>query len=181
MRVIAGRYGGRRFHPPDNIPTRPTTDFAKTGLFNILNNEFDFPEISCLDLFAGTGNLSFEMASRGSNDVVCVDQNQKCVAFIEKTAKEWNIEGLRAVRADAFAYVERCQRQFDIVLADPPYQMNGVDTLPDKVLSKPLLTETGWLVLETNPKLSFEHHPNFFHVRKYGTTHFHFFKLARSA
>jgi len=176
MRVITGRLGGRRFHPPDNIPTRPTTDIAKTGLFNILNNEFDFPEISYLDLFAGTGSLCYEMSSRGCNDITAVDQNQKCAAFIEKTAQDWKIEGLKVVRSDVFAYISRCARQFDLIFAGPPYPLENIDDIPNLIFEKKLLTETGWFVLETAPNHSYKDNPHFFRERNYGGTHFHFFR-----
>lgn len=176
MRVITGKYGGRKFHPPQNIPTRPTTDFAKSGLFNILNNEFDFPEISYLDLFAGTGSLSYEMASRGCTDITCVDQNQKCAAFIEQTAKDWNIQGLKVFRSDVFTFIERCNRTFDFVFAGPPYPLPNIDDLPEIVLSKPLLNEGGVFVLETSPKHAYDAHPMFYDKRHYGDTNFHFFR-----
>jgi 16S rRNA (guanine966-N2)-methyltransferase len=176
MRIVAGKYGGRKFHPPENIPTRPTTDFARTGLFNILNNEFDFPEISFLDLFAGTGAMSFEMASRGSTDITCVDQNVKCIGFIDKVAKEWNIEGLKATRTDVYMYLDRCSRKFDLILADPPYTAAKIETLPDLIFEKQLLNDGGWFVLETSVKHAFQNHPRFFHQRDYGTTQFHLFK-----
>lgn len=180
MRVITGKYGGRKFHPPQNIPTRPTTDFAKTGLFNILNNEFDFPEISYLDLFAGTGSLSYEMASRGCMDITCVDQNQKCAAFIEQTAKDWNIEGLKVFRSDVFTFIDRCQRKFDLVFAGPPYPLPNIDELPEIVLGKPLLNDDGIFVLETSPNHRYDTNPMFFQKRNYGDTNFHFFRFKTS-
>lgn len=176
MRIVAGIYGGRKFHPPSNIPTRPTTDFARTGLFNILNNEFDFAEISVLDLFAGTGALSFEMASRGCTDITSVDQNQKCTSFIERTAAEWGIEGLKVIKADAFSFLDRAHRTYDIILADPPYEIPRVAELPTRIFDLDILNANGWFVLETSPKHSFTSHPHFIKHRNYGHTHFHFFK-----
>jgi 16S rRNA (guanine966-N2)-methyltransferase len=177
MRVIAGLYGGRKISPPANIPTRPTTDFAKTGLFNILNNHIDFADVSCLELFAGTGSLSLEMASRGCTDLVAVDENHHCVSFIQKTARDWYIAGLHAVKADAFGYIARCDRTFDIVIADPPYALPNIESIPDKILTKPLLNAGGILVVETSPKTNFDLHPLLWHRRNYGTTVFHFFKM----
>lgn len=176
MRIITGRFRGKRIHAPDNIPTRPTTDVAKTGLFNILNNHIDFPEISLLDLFAGTGNISYEFASRGCENITCVDLDAKCAAFIKRTADDWKIKGLEVVKADVFKYIEQCKRKFDIIFAGPPYPLENLNSIPDLIFEKNLLNENGWLILETSPRHSYEEHPNFFHRRHYGETNFHFFR-----
>ena len=176
MRVISGKFKGRKFYPPDNIPTRPTTDFAKTGLFNILNNYIDFADVSFLDLFAGTGSISYEFASRGCSDIVSVDDNFKCVGFVNKTKEELKLTGLEVVRADVFSFIKQCSRKFDIIFAGPPYKLEELDKIPALILEKGLLNENGWFILETSPFHTFANNPHLFHVRNYGDTHFHFFR-----
>ncbi|MEM8909705.1 MAG: RsmD family RNA methyltransferase [Bacteroidota bacterium] len=178
MRIIGGTFKGRRFHPPANKwPTRPTTDYAKEGLFNILHNHFDFETLKVLDLFGGTGNHSYEFISRGCQDVTYVDQFGGCIAFVQKTASLLQIEAqLRIVRSDVFKFIERTPFQYDYIFAGPPYALPTIDTIPDRILDKKLLTETGWLVLEHNPNHEYTQHPNCFDVRNYGKTYFSFFK-----
>jgi len=178
MRIISGKFKGRRFNPPaKNWPTRPTTDFAKEGLFNILMNHLDFEEVKMLDLFGGTGNHSYEFISRGCRDVTYVDKFPGCVAFVKKLAKELDIEDqLKIVRSDVFKFMEYCPDQFDYIFAGPPYALPTIDTIPDLIFEHQLLSEGGWFVMEHNPNHSYTEHPRFFEERSYGKTLFSFFE-----
>ncbi|HMQ50319.1 MAG TPA: RsmD family RNA methyltransferase [Saprospiraceae bacterium] len=178
MRIIGGQFKGRRFNPPaDNWPTRPTTDFAKEGLFNILQNHFDFEDMKVLDLFGGTGNHSYEFISRGCMDVTYVDKFGPCVAFAQKTAQQLGIEGhIKIIRADVFKFVPTIRGiQFDYIFAGPPYALPLIDAIPDLILNHQLLKPEGWLVLEHNPNHNYQTHPNYFQERNYGKTIFSFF------
>lgn len=179
MRIISGKFKGRRFSPPaDNWPTRPTTDFAKEGLFNVLNNQFDFEEIRALDLFGGTGSHSYELISRGCTDVVYVDKFPACVEFVKKTAKALGVEHcVRIVRADVFRFLHTCREKFDYIFAGPPYPLPNIPEIPDLVFSLNLLKPGGWLVLEHNPHHQFKDHPFFKEARHYGKTIFSIFEL----
>lgn len=176
MRLISGKYGGRKFYPPNNIPTRPTTDFAKTGLFNILNNQIDFVDVKFLDLFSGTGSISYEFASRGCAHIVAVDQDMNCSNFIKKMILDWDIKGMQMVRSDVFQFMNHCRESFDLIFAGPPYKLQHIRDIPDIIFEKKLLNPEGWFILETSPEHEFSKHPHFFHHRNYGGTHFHFFK-----
>ena len=175
MRVISGALKGRRFNPPNHLPVRPTTDFAKTGLFNILNNHFDFAEVSFLDLFSGTGNLDYEFASRGSPRVVSVEQNEGCIRFIKKMKTEWKLGSISIVRSDVFRFISSSHEKFDIIFAGPPYALENIAEIPDLIFERELLKEGGWFILETFKNYTFHLHPKFMQVRNYGTTHFWFF------
>lgn len=174
MRIVAGKHKGRRFHPPANIPARPTTDFAKEGLFNIISNNFDIDEVSYLDLFAGTGSLCYEMISRGCEDLVCVELDKRSIDFIRKTAAELNAT-ISVMKMDVFEYIRSTKKRFDIIFAGPPYPLPNIPDLPEEIFEMELLNPGGWFILETNQKYKFEDHPNFIRVRNYGTTHFHIF------
>jgi 16S rRNA (guanine966-N2)-methyltransferase len=139
VRIISGKYRGRQIHTPNNLPVRPTTDAAKESLFNILNNLVDFEEISVLDLFAGTGNLSYEFYSRGAVNVTAVEMEPRCVAFINKTIQMLNAENVEMIRADVFHYLKRPYESFDIIFADPPYQMENIDEIPDLIFQSQIL------------------------------------------
>jgi 16S rRNA (guanine966-N2)-methyltransferase len=179
MRIIGGEFKGRRFNPPaKNWPTRPTTDFAKEGLFNILINTFDLPSLRVLDLFGGTGNHSYEFISRGCRDVTYVDKFHGCVAFVQKTARELGIENyLNIVRADVFRFIQSPQQPYNYIFAGPPYPLPNIPDIPDLVLRQGLLKAGGWLVLEHNPQHDFKNHPNLLQVRNYGTTIFSIFTI----
>ncbi len=178
MRIIGGKFKGRRFYPPaDHWPTRPTTDFAKEGLFNILNHTFDFEDLKVLDLFGGTGNHSYEFISRGCTDVTYVDQFGPCVEFVKKTALQLGVaSGLKIIRSDVFKFIETCREKYDYIFAGPPYGMPGLDEIPDKIFGKQLLNPDGWLVLEHNPHHNFKSHPKFLQDRHYGKTIFSIFE-----
>jgi 16S rRNA (guanine(966)-N(2))-methyltransferase RsmD len=179
MRIIGGKFKGRRFNPPaKNWPTRPTTDYAKEGLFNILYNNFDFSEIRVLDLFGGTGNHSYEFISRGCRDVTYVDKFPGCVAFAKRTAQELDIEKfLKINRADVFKFIQQRQIPYDYIFAGPPYPLPNIPEIPDLILQQQLLKPGGWLVLEHNPQHNFEKHSNLLQVRNYGTTIFSIFTV----
>lgn len=178
MRIIGGKFKGRRFTPPaKNWPTRPTTDYAKEGLFNILYNNLDFESIKMLDLFGGTGSHCYEFISRGCLSTTYVDKFPACVAFVKKTAKELDIEQcIRVIRSDVYKFMKHSSEQYDYIFAGPPYPLPTIDSLPDTILEHDMLTPNGWLVMEHNPNHSFEDHPNCFQVRSYGKTIFSFFK-----
>ncbi len=183
MRIIGGKFKGRRFYPPaDNWPTRPTTDFAKEGLFNILNNHLDFEELKVLDLFGGTGNHSYEFISRGCTDVTYVEKFAGCVQFAQKTAQTLGIEAfIKIVRGDVFKFVATDYHTYDYIFAGPPYPLPNIPEIPELILQKKLLKADGWLVLEHNPQHNFKDHPHLLQVRNYGTTIFSFFGATPTA
>lgn len=176
MRIIAGKYQRRIVNPPANLPVRPTTDFAKEALFNVINNHFDFENIKVLDLFAGTGNIAYEFASRGAIEVVAVDNHFKCHDFINTTIETLKIENLRAVRADVFKFLTFCKPGFDIIFADPPYDLTGIEKIVKLVFDRNLLATDGWLILEHPATKKFSTFNTFIEERKYGRVHFSFFK-----
>jgi 16S rRNA (guanine966-N2)-methyltransferase len=177
MRIVGGEHKGFQFHPPNNIPARPTTDFAKEALFNILNNQFYFDEISFLDLFAGTGSLSFEFFSRGCENITSVEIAPKMIKFIQGVSKELKIPNHIIVQEDVFSFIRRANQSFDIIFAGPPYPLENIDTIPDLVLNSSLLKKEGWFILETSPRQDFTQHKNLHNLRKYGQTHFWIFSL----
>ncbi|HOY32354.1 MAG TPA: RsmD family RNA methyltransferase [Bacteroidales bacterium] len=175
MRIISGKLGGRKLHPPANLPARPTTDLARESLFNILNNIIDFDGLSVLDLFAGTGSVSFEFVSRGSSDVTAVDQDGRSVSFIIRTCEDFKIDNIRAYRSDVFTFIRHAFKKYDLIFADPPYDLVSVAGLPDKIFQKDLLKPEGILILEHPGHLDFSKHPKFSQHRKYGKVNFSFF------
>lgn len=175
MRIISGQYGGRRFYPPTGLPVRPTTDQAREGLFNILNNMVDYESIAVLDLFSGTGCISLEFASRGCTDITAIDQNYRCTAFLQKCSAELNTLAIRVVRADAFHIMGKAIRRWDVIFADPPYELQGIDAIPGMIFKNNLLNDSGMLILEHSPKYSFRDAEYFVQTRNYGKVHFTFF------
>ena len=177
MRVISGKYKHRRFDIPSTFKARPTTDFAKESLFNILAGYFDFDEVSAaLDLFSGTGSIGLELVSRGCHKVISVEKDPQHFAFINKIARELNTDNWFPLRADAFRFIEKSSDKFDIIFADPPYQLEGIADIPNKILERNLLTEDGLLILEHGKNLKFDSDPNFVDHRNYGSVNFTFFK-----
>ena len=178
MRIIGGQFKGRKFIPPaKNWPTRPTTDYAKEALFNILANRIDLVETVALDLFGGTGNHCYELISRGSSDVTYVDQHHGCYRFAKKICAELNLgEQLKIYRMDVFKFIKSTGKKFDYIFADPPYAMKQLGTLPDFVFQKELLNEDGLFVLEHDNQNDFNDHPRFTETRKYGKSIFTFFE-----
>lgn len=175
MRIISGNYKGRRFTPPDGIPTRPTTDISKEGLFNILANNIAFEETKFLDLFAGSGNISYEMASRGCKDILAIDRFPLCVQFIQSTINELEIEGMRVKQADVFDVINHSSEKYTLIFAGPPYGLDILDEIPDRIFAADLLHSGGILVLEHNPNHNFDDHIEFAERRTYGQTNFSFF------
>ena len=165
MRIIGGRLGGIRLNPPTNLPVRPTTDIAKEALFNILLNKLEFEELNCLDLFAGTGNISFELASRGVRHIDAIDLHFKCVQYIADTAKKMQLQQISPRKADVFKYIAACKNTYDLIFADPPYDIPKLPQLPRLIFESNLLNENGLLVIEHPSTRQLEAHPNFIETR----------------
>lgn len=176
MRIIGGTHGGRRLNPPQNIPARPTTDLAKEGLFNILQNYVDFDEISTLELFGGTGNITFELASRGAQHCTILEKDKRSVQYIKETATLFKFDQLTILQLDVFKWLEHQTAQYDFIFADPPYALPQMDVLPDMILDKNMLKDEGLLVLEHTTRNNFEQHPRCFRTKNYGTSIFSFFQ-----
>lgn len=163
---------------PHTFKARPTTDFAKENLFNVLANQIDFEDdIKALDLFAGTGSISIELVSRGCEQVISIEKDRDHHAFICKIMKEVKTDKCIPIRGDVFKYLSTCREQFDFIFADPPYELKGLETLPDLIFEHNLLKEDGIFVLEHGKKNSFENHPHFQEQRAYGSVNFSFFHL----
>ncbi|MCF0173477.1 MAG: RsmD family RNA methyltransferase [Bacteroidales bacterium] len=175
MRIISGSLRGKTILPPSGYAARPTTDFAKEGLFNILCGSVDFEKIAFLDLFSGTGSISYEMWSRGCRDIVAVEMNPANAGFIKRTARTLGIDSLQVVHHNVFDFLGICTKEFDLIFADPPYAIEGLDTLPGKILPMPFLKDGGMFVLEHPAEYNFENEPGFLKERKYGNVHFSFF------
>ncbi len=175
MRIIGGTHRGRRINPPSNFKARPTTDFAREGLFNILNNRVDFETIDVLDLFAGTGSISYEFASRGVKSVHLVEKDINHISGIKKILKDMDLQNVRPVHIDVKAYLKTCSVKYDIVFADPPYELSWLQELPDIVTQAGVIKEGGVFILEHPRDLSFTHHKLFFEHRNYGGVNFSFF------
>jgi 16S rRNA (guanine966-N2)-methyltransferase len=178
MRIISGKLGGRRISPPSQMPyTRPTTDIAKEGLFNILQNNLDFEDLKTLDLFGGTGSISYELASRGAKDLTIVEKDNQMFSFIKKTAADLGLSQLKVVKSDVFRFIETCQDQFDFIFAGPPYALTAIDDIPRMVFEKNLLNKGGWFILEHTPRNNYQAFPFFLREKNYGTTVFSIFEM----
>ena len=179
MRIIGGEHGGRRFNPPGNMPyTRPTTDVAKEGLFNVLQNNLDFEELKTLDLFGGTGSISYELASRGVRDLTIVEKDNNMYEFIKKTSATLRLENFKIIKSDVFRFIENCNDQFGFIFAGPPYALAAIDDLPKRIFEKNLLIPDGWFVLEHTPRNDYKTFPFYKTERNYGTTVFTIFKAS---
>ena len=174
MRIISGKNRGRQITAPSSLPVRPTTDMSKESLFNILNNYFYFDRVVVLDLFAGTGNLTYEFASRGALSVTSVDNHQGCADFIRRTVGKLGYSQVSVIKADAFVFTKHCKQQFDIIFADPPYELDNIEQIIDNVFEHHLLKPDGWLVMEHSKAHDFSQHPQFYQHRKYGKVNFTF-------
>ena len=176
MRIIGGRLKGKSILPPDGYKARPTTDFAKEGLFNILNNEYEFDGLKVLDLFGGTGAISYEFASRGAERVYCVEMLPMHANFIRSQATRLGLNNLTTVHHNVFDFLEICHEKFDIIFADPPYALEGLASIPDKVFARDILHDGCYFILEHGGDHDFISHPKFVKTRKYGNVHFSFFE-----
>ncbi len=173
MRIIGGEHGGRKFNPPNNMPyTRPTTDIAKEGLFNVLQNNLDFEEIRTLDLFGGTGSISYELASRGVTDLTIVEKDIAMYEFIKKTSAALRLENFKVVKLDVFKFILNCTEKFDFIFAGPPYALTTINDLPKFIFEKQLLKKDGWFVLEHTPRNDYKTYPYYKTERNYGSTIF---------
>ena len=177
MRIIGGALKGRHFTPGSGFKGRPTTDFGREGLFNMLRNRIEFDGLSVLDLFAGTGAISFEFISRGAADVTCVEQDGRAVRSIKDSAGDLKLEGLRVVRGDVLRMLRRGSRTFDLVFADPPFEMEELESLPSRVRKSGFVAPGGMFVLEHGERRDFSEEEGFLETRGYGKVHFSFFQF----
>jgi 16S rRNA (guanine966-N2)-methyltransferase len=175
MRIIAGRYKGKSIVAPKGIKARPTTDFAKESLFNILTNKIDLQGIHVLDLFCGTGNISFEFASRGAASVTAVDQSLATYQFVNTFGKSLDLP-VRCVKNDVFKFLKQCVDKFDVIFCDPPYEMPGVDQLAPLIFERGLLNPNGILIVEHSKEIDLTLQPHFLEQREYGRVNFSFFQ-----
>ena len=176
MRIIKGKYAHRRLPKPKGFTARPTTDFAKEGLFNILFNYFDFEEKQILDLFAGSGGISYEFASRGCANITSIERDYKHYAYICKMVAKFEMDEITPLKTDAFKYMETCRAQYNIIFADPPYDLETLNTIPDLIFEKNLLKENGMFVLEHSKNDDFSNHKRFILHKNYGSVNFSFFE-----
>ena len=177
MRIISGLYKSRKITAPKNLPVRPTTDMAKESLFNILNNHFYFEDISVVDLYAGTGNISYEFASRGTKQITCVDQDFGCIKFINKTAETFEMP-IQTIKSDVFKFLEKSSFQTNIIFADPPYNFSigQYSKIPELIFQNNLLLEDGLLIIEHSKHTDLSNLKNFEYLKSYGGNVFSFFK-----
>lgn len=176
MRIISGEFGGRKINPPANMPyTRPTTDMAKEGLFNILQHRITLEGIKTLDLFGGTGNISYELASRGAADLTIIEKDALMHDFIRKNMEMLKVQNCKVLRMDVFMFLSSCNEKFDFIFAGPPYSLGTIDDLPKVIVERKLIAEGGYFVLEHTPRNNYEKFAGFSFQRNYGTTVFSFF------
>ena len=176
MRIISGTHGGRKINPPAKMPyTRPTTDIAKEGLFNIIENNLDIESLKVLDLFGGTGSISYELSSRGAPDITIVEKDPAMFEFIKSTSAKLALPGFKVVRSDVFKFIDANPGQFDFIFAGPPYALSNIDDLPVKIFEKKLLNNKGWFVLEHTPRNDYKKFHGYKTERNYGTTIFSIF------
>ncbi len=176
MRIIGGSFHRRIIKPPAGLPVRPTTDKAKEALFNILNNHIDFEGIHVLDLFAGTGSIAFEFASRGAQTVLAIDRDSRCIHFIKQVKEQLDMANLKAVKADAFRFLSSARQRFDVIFCDPPYDMPGINRLPEIVFSKDLLLQDAFLIMEHEKSITFDSRAEFLFKKNYSKVNFSFFR-----
>lgn len=181
MRIISGSHKGRVIRPPEGLPVRPTTDMAKESLFNILNNNVDFEDIKVLDLFAGTGNISMEFASRNATAVVSIDISSRCIAYITKMIADLKFGNLTAIQTNVFTYLARPAGSYDVIFADPPYDMADREKIPLLIFENKWLSDDGWFIMEHDKYLSFKENSFFWDERRYGKIHFTFFRHPSAA
>lgn len=175
MRIIGGRLRGLRLNPPKNLPVRPTTDLAKEALFNILQNQIEFEDVRLLDLFSGTGNISMEFASRGAAQIISVDRSIHCINYLKDTARQHGLTNIKTYKDDVFKYLQHETDKFDLIFADPPYDLNRIPELPKIIFERELLLPGGLLIVEHQSMQNLTNHPAFAEQRKYGHSSFSFF------
>ena len=176
MRIISGKYRSRIIHPPKSIKARPTTDKAKESLFNILTNKFNFETAKVLDLFAGTGSISYEFASRGCLSIHLVETNSRHLAFIEKTIKELEFNQIKPFRTNVLTFLKTCSYKYNIIFADPPFNLRWIDSIPEIVLNSGILKSGGMMIFEHPRNKNYSHLKGFKEERKYGGVHFSMFE-----
>jgi len=177
LRIISGSKKGFVLNAPKNLPVRPTTDMAKESLFNILENNFHLEKLDILDLFAGTGNISLEFASRGAKSVTAVDKEKSCANYIRQTADVLGFENINVIKQDCFHFLINHRSKFDIIFADPPYNLNSIAEIPKMVLESTILNPSGWLIIEHGNMLKLNLKQGFFQQRNYGQSVFSFFRF----
>ncbi|MDR0769087.1 MAG: RsmD family RNA methyltransferase [Dysgonamonadaceae bacterium] len=177
MRIVSGKYKSRRFDVPKNFKARPTTDFAKENIFNVIGNLIDFGDTVALDLFAGTGSIAFELVSRGCREVVCVEKAPVHHAFINTVKAKLAAENLTAVKADVFKYISSTKQTFDFIFADPPYSLPELPQIPEMIFSHGLLKPESVFVMEHAKEQDFSHLPHFVQRRVYGSVNFSVFAV----
>lgn len=178
MRIIRGKYGKRRFDVPKNITARPTTDFARENIFNVLENIIDFEDKTALDLFAGTGAISFEFVSRDCKEVTCVEMANTQANFIKSVKQKLNAQNLRVIKGDVFKFVETCSNKFDIIFADPPYDHPRFGEIPSLILNSQMLNLGTLVIIEHSRDYDFSNLPDFKEQRTYGSVNFSIFEIA---
>lgn len=181
MRIIGGSLKGLRLNPPKNLPVRPTTDMAKEALFNILLNQIEFEDIKMLDLFSGTGNISMEFASRGAAQVTSVDRSIHCVNYLKDISRQHKLEQIKVYKEDVFKYLQIETEQYDLIFADPPYDLNRIPEISKIVFERNILLPDGLLIVEHQSMQNLNNHPAFVEQRKYGHSSFSFFRNENSA
>lgn len=176
MRIIGGILKGRNIKVPNNLPVRPTTNFASEGLFNVLNNTIDFESVSVLDLFSGTGHIAIEFASRGCKDVVAIDNHFNCLKFLKEVSSQFKLP-ISTIKADVFSFLKNNTRKFDLIFADPPYDLPNIPEIHQLVFEGKMLNEGGTLIIEHGPRTKLEELPYFVKHKKYGNVNFSYFEL----
>ena len=180
MRIVSGNLKGRRFSPPSNFKARPTTDYAKENLFNVLANRYNFEELKVLDLFSGTGSISFEFASRGCKNITSLELNYNHYRFILRCIHDLHLqEYISCIKGDAFKYIEKSNDSFDLIFADPPFDLPKAEEIPSLIMNSRLLKKNGLLIMEHSDKKKYSEHTNFFENRDYGKVNFSFFQYGK--
>ena len=175
IRIIGGELKGRKILAPSNLPVRPTTDYAKEGLFNVLNNTIDFESVTALDLFAGTGNITYELASRGCPDITSIDADSRCIKFIAETAEKFNLKQVKVMRSDVYSFLSKAKKQWTLIFADPPFEQKEVIKIPGLVFDHNLLAEGGRLIIEHPDRVYFPDTSRLLDARHYGKVNFSIF------
>ncbi|MDO8993463.1 RsmD family RNA methyltransferase [Daejeonella sp.] len=176
MRIIGGKLKGLRLNPPAKLPVRPTTDVAKEALFNILFNQFDFEKIRVLDLFSGTGNISMEFASRGVPNICSVDRDFGCYNYLKTLAKQYDLPAIKSFKADVFKFLESETEKYDLIFADPPYDLPQINIIAKTIFDRNLLKADGYLIIEHSSMKKLDNHQNYIEQRQYGSSSFSLFR-----